>query len=188
MGQSHPAVRLIDAELPDFGVPETRPEMPRSIHAERFDRFVRRVRDAGLTAAVVYGDREHFANLAYLTGFDPRFEEALMVVVPGRDPALLTGPENQGTARGAAIDLEVKLYPPFGLLGQDRSRTPPLADLLRDAGIAAGDQNRGRRVEVFRQTTRRRRRRIGSRSPRSSSIRSSPSSGPPAPSSMRPRS
>ena len=51
---------------------------------------------------------------------------------------LLTGPENQGTARGAAIDLEVKLYPPFGLLGQDRSRTPPLADLLRDAGIAAG--------------------------------------------------
>ena len=61
-----------------------------------------------------------------------------MVVVPGRDPVILTGPENQGTAKRSAIDVEVKLYPPFGLLGQDRSRTPPLADLLRDAGIAAG--------------------------------------------------
>ena len=61
-----------------------------------------------------------------------------MVVAPGRDPVILTGPENQGTARRSAIDVEVKLYPPFGLLGQDRSRTPPLADLLRDAGIAQG--------------------------------------------------
>ena len=27
---------------------------------------------------MVYGDREHFANLAFLTGFDPRFEEAIL--------------------------------------------------------------------------------------------------------------
>lgn len=60
-----------------------------------------------------------------------------MVVVPGRVPVLLAGPENQGTAKAAAIEADVKLYPPFGLLGQDRSRTPPLADLLRDAGIAS---------------------------------------------------
>ena len=56
--------------------------------------------------------------------------------MPGRDPMLLTGPENQGSARAAAPGLDVRLYPPFGLLGQDRSRTPPLADLLREAGIA----------------------------------------------------
>jgi hypothetical protein len=137
MGQSHPAVRLIEVELPDFGVPQLRPELSKAIYTDRFDRFVRRMRDAGLTTTVVYADREHLANLSYLTGFDPRFEEALMVVVPGRDPVILTGPENQGTARAASIDVEVKLFPSFGLLGQDRSRTPPLADLLRDAGIAA---------------------------------------------------
>src|SRR6185503_9278465 len=138
MAQSHPTVRLIDVELPDFGVSHVRPELSKAIYAERFSRFVERLREAGLSAAVVYADREHSANLSYLTGFDPRFEEALMVVVPGRDPVILTGPENQGTARASAIDVEVKLFPPFGLLGQDRSRTPPLADLLRDAGIAAG--------------------------------------------------
>src|SRR5262249_23585269 len=100
---------LRDIKLPDFGVPATRPELPRAVYAARFARFADRVGDAGLGAVIVYSDREHFANLAYLTDFDPRFEEAVMVLVPGREPVLLTGPENQGTGRAAAIDLEVKL-------------------------------------------------------------------------------
>ena len=135
---ARPPVRLTEVELPDFGIPDIRPELSKATYAERVDRFRQRLRDAGLTAAVVYADREHFANLSYLTGFDPRFEEALMVVVPERDPVILTGPENQGTAKRSSIEVEVKLYPPFGLLGQERSRTPPLADLLHDAGIVSG--------------------------------------------------
>ena len=50
---------------------------------------------------VVWGDREHSANLAYLTGFDPRFEEALLIVGTSGDPALLVGNECYGVA-GAA--------------------------------------------------------------------------------------
>ena len=128
-------VRLIEAALPVYGVPATRPEVPAEIYRARFARFADRFHEAGFDAAVVYADREHFANLAYLTGFDPRFEEALLLLAPGRDPVLLTGPENQGAARAAAIDLDVRLYPPFGLLGQARRGTPPLAALLRAAGI-----------------------------------------------------
>ena len=30
-----------------------------------------------LDALVVYADREHFANLLWLTNYDPRFEEAV---------------------------------------------------------------------------------------------------------------
>ena len=138
MTQSDPTVRLTEFELPDFGVPNERPELHREVYARRFDGFRQRLRDAGLTSAVVYADREHFANLSDLTGFDPRFEEALMVVAPGRDPVILTGPENQGTAKRSAIDVEVKLYPPFGLLGQERDRTPSLADVLRSAGLVDG--------------------------------------------------
>ncbi len=131
-------VHLSEVTLPEFGTPQTTPELSPETYAARFSRFAKRVRDANLDAAVVYGDREHFANLAWLTGFDPRFEEALLIFVPGRPPMLLTGPENQASARGAPVDLDVRLYPPFGLLGQDRSRTPPLADLLSEAGIAGG--------------------------------------------------
>ncbi len=138
MPQLPAGVRLIDAKLPAFGVPDVRPELSKRLYAARFAAFAERVHAAGLDAAVVYADREHFANLAFLTGFDPRFEEALMIFVPGREPVLLAGPENQGPARSATIDLDVRLYPPFGLLGQDRSRTPALADLFAEAGIRAG--------------------------------------------------
>ena len=49
-----------------------------------------------LTHLVVYGDREHFANLAYLTGFDPRFEEALLVIGLQGSPLLIVGNECAG--------------------------------------------------------------------------------------------
>ncbi|HTJ58402.1 MAG TPA: aminopeptidase P family N-terminal domain-containing protein [Devosiaceae bacterium] len=134
------AARLIDARLPDFGVPTERPELPPALFARRLAAFTRVIGRAGLDAAVVYADREHCANLAYLTGFDPRFEEAVLVVVPGRVPTLFAGPENLGRAAAVEVELDAKLYPPFGLMGQDRSRTPPLLDILRDAGLTTGQK------------------------------------------------
>ena len=50
---------------------------------------------------MVYADREHSANLAYLTGFDPRFEEAILVVGATGEPAILVGNECYAMA-GAA--------------------------------------------------------------------------------------
>lgn len=133
-----PTIRLAAISLPDFGMPATRPALPQGTHAARLDALIDRVRAAGLDAALVYADREHFANMAYLTDFEPRFEEALLLVVPGRTPLLLTGPENTGLARNCAIGAEVVTYPPFGLLGQDRSKTPKLAELLAAHGLGKG--------------------------------------------------
>jgi hypothetical protein len=128
-------VRLIDAKLPDFGVPATRPELPRALHAARFDALARARRNAGLDALVIYADREHSANLAWLTGFDPRFEEALLILAQGEIPTLLAGPENLGRAQRSMIEVEARLYPPFGLMGQDRSQTPDLEEVLLHAGL-----------------------------------------------------
>ena len=49
-------------------------------------RFLAAKTKAGFDAIIVYADREHCANLSYLTGFDPRFEEALLILVEGRTP------------------------------------------------------------------------------------------------------
>ncbi|MBK8085998.1 MAG: aminopeptidase P family N-terminal domain-containing protein [Devosia sp.] len=130
-----PSYRLIDAGLPAFGVPIVRPELYDAIYTQRLAALIRARRAAGLDALVVYADREHAANLAYITGFDPRFEEALLVMVPDNPPTLLAGPENLARAGNAAIEVEARLYPPFGLLGQDRSKTPALEEVLRNAGI-----------------------------------------------------
>jgi hypothetical protein len=137
-------VKLIDAQLPDFGVPASRPELSRAIYAARLDALLRARRAAGLEALVIYADREHCANLAWLTGFDPRFEEALLVIAQGEIPTILAGPENLGRAQAATIEVQARLYPPFGLLGQDRSETPALEEVLASAGI-----ERGQRVGVL---------------------------------------
>ncbi|MEX0347669.1 MAG: M24 family metallopeptidase [Rhizobiaceae bacterium] len=130
--------QLKPVSLPDFGMPDKMPELDGAIFLGRFDRLLRRVTEAGHDALVLYADREHAANLSWLTGFDPRFEEALLIVVPGKTPVLFTGPENQGTAGASPLGPDVRLYPPMGLLGQDRSKTPPLAEMLAGAGIASG--------------------------------------------------
>src|SRR5690349_21594849 len=116
-------VELIEAHLPDFGIPATRPELSRETYAHRAGALDRACAAAGLDALVIYADREHSANLQWLTGFDPRFEEALLVFVPGRNPTLLAGPENIGRAGKAVVTVDARLYPPFGLMGQDRSKT-----------------------------------------------------------------
>jgi hypothetical protein len=48
------------------------------------------------THLVVYGDREHFANLAWLTQMDPRFEEMLLVIGPASRPLIILGNECEG--------------------------------------------------------------------------------------------
>ena len=72
-------VRLAELELPAFGLPTVEPSIPLEIYLKRIKVaqnmwFWRR-----LSAVVVYADREHSANLAYLTGYDARFEEALLI-------------------------------------------------------------------------------------------------------------
>lgn len=133
-------VELRKIDLPDFGLPAECPSLGSDIYRQRLDRLRDRIRLEGFSVFVVYADREHFANMAYLTGLDPRFEEALLIIRDGRDPVIITGPENQGPARKSTIDVDVILYPPFGLLGQDRSATRPLGDILAAAGIHPGDK------------------------------------------------
>ena len=130
--------RLIDIELPSFGIPDTQPQLPASLYSERLRRLSEKASTAGIDVVLIYADREHFANMAYLTGFEPRFEEALLILAPGKEPVVVTGPENHGYAAISPLDLKLVLYPPFGLLGQDRRKTPPLADILSEHGVARG--------------------------------------------------
>ncbi|MBP6736288.1 MAG: M24 family metallopeptidase [Rhodobacteraceae bacterium] len=79
--------RLIRIDWPDFGTPDLPPPLTLPEMAARLAAFRRAGAAAGHDLLVVYGDREHSANLHWLTGFDPRFEEAVLVVAP--DSALL---------------------------------------------------------------------------------------------------
>jgi hypothetical protein len=135
---------LASLRLPEFGLPSVEPEVKPATYQQRLERLRARAREHGHDVFVVYGDREHFANLAYLTGYDPRFEESLLIVDlrPGqtRKPRLLVGNEGWGFCHVSPVidELEVVLYQPLSLLGQPRDRSKALADILREAGIAPG--------------------------------------------------
>lgn len=129
---------LTDIELPDFGDPVTTPRLGRAIYAARLQRLAGRMAGDGLDALIIYGDREHMANICWATGHDPRFEEALLLVIPGRTPVLFAG--NEGFAHAEAADgiFERQLWQPLSLMGQPRDGNRPLADLLREKGLAPG--------------------------------------------------
>jgi hypothetical protein len=94
--------------------------------------------ERGYDRLVVYADREHAASLSYLTGFDPRFEEAILVVGATGAPVILVGNECWGTAGAAPLPMDRVLFQDLSLPSQPRDRSKPLAAILADAGIRAG--------------------------------------------------
>lgn len=133
-------VELAELSLPHFGMPTIQPEIPVETYQARIDSALEKANGAGHDVLVVYGDREHSANIAYLTGYDPRFEEALLILKPDKKPVLLVGNEGLGYAELLDLDVELVLYQTFSLLGQPRGKSPMLADILQDAGISDGQQ------------------------------------------------
>src|SRR5689334_12392910 len=133
---------LAALDLPEFGLPTVEPTIPAEVYRRRMQAFRDRAQRDGFDVVLVYGDREHFANLAYLTGYDPRFEEALLVcdLRSQARPLLLVGNEGYGYVpiSPVAEDFEPVLYQSFSLLGQDRSRSRPLDAILRDGGVREG--------------------------------------------------
>ena len=84
--------RLQRLDWPDNGTPD----LPPAFTIEEAEGRVAAVRavmaQVGYAALVIYGDREHAANLHWVTGFDPRFEEAILVITEG-DALLIAGNE-----------------------------------------------------------------------------------------------
>jgi Xaa-Pro aminopeptidase len=132
--------RLSPVTLPDFGMPETMPELPADIYPARLERLHERMRTHGYDALVVYADREHSANISYLTGFDPRFEEALLVLGAEDEPAILVGNECFAMAGAAPLPMRRHLFQDLSLPSQPRDRSRPLAEILAEEGIGDGDR------------------------------------------------
>src|SRR6266436_3296794 len=135
-------VELAEIVLPEFGLPREEPTIPASTYEARIASARRRASDSGYDVLMVYADREHFANLAYLTGFDPRFEEALLILTQDQTPTLLVGNEDMAYTAISPVDLRPVLFQTFSLLSQPRSSSSPLTTILRDAGVGAAGGKR----------------------------------------------
>ena len=131
------SIVLRDVAIPYFGVPLAPPLIPAATYEKRCRETYAR---AGCDWVVVYGDREHLANMAFLCGYDPRFEEALLLLGPRDRRVLVVGNEGEAYAPLAGLPrLETRLAQSMSLMGQDRSLAPDLAVVLREAGLRRGE-------------------------------------------------
>ena len=152
------AIELTEVAPPPLDVAD---ELPAISGAELEERIAALKGAVDTDWVVVYGDREHSANLIFLTNLDPRFEEALFVIGPDTR-TLLLGKEDVGYVPVVPIDVDVVLCPTFSLMGIDRGGGPTLEQALRQLGIGDGarigvvgwkalrsDEWNGRRPAIF---------------------------------------
>jgi len=131
--------RLIEIDWPKFGVAACPPRPSASELGARIGNLQARMEERKITHVVVYGDREHFANLTYLSGFDPRFEEALLIIRRAATPLILVGNECEAylgiSSLHATGRMRHERFQSFSLLGQPRDRSRALREILADEGI-----------------------------------------------------
>jgi hypothetical protein len=116
-------------------------QIPLAEYQARLDRLRAAMAERGLTHLAIYGDREHSANLLWTCGFDPRFEEALLILRRDGKPLLLVGNECAAylpiSPLWKAGQLRSEVYQPFSLLDQPRSASRTLAAIFADEDIGA---------------------------------------------------
>ena len=121
--------------MPKFHFPE---EIP-VVSAEEYElRLSSLFLAAGTDWVIVYGDREHSANLTWLVNYDPRFEEALLVLGSKGQRALIVGNEGLGYAPIVRVPVDVELCQTFSLNSQPRGTAARLKDVLAKIGLRAG--------------------------------------------------
>ena len=140
-----PAHRLIETAWPEFPTAAEPPAAPVEEFQSRIDRRRARMEEKSLSHLVVYGDREHFANLAYLTNFDPRFEEALLVIGPESGPLLIV---MRSFGVGLGADPTFRLIPVVLSWNQLASACVTTAPNSRASGRSSGNSVDLKRVIV----------------------------------------
>jgi len=134
-------LKIVEIELPGATLDQCEyMEIGKHTFLKRLNTVKKIMSERNLDFLVIYGDREHFANLHYMTGYDPRFEESILVIdIEKERPFLLVGNEGMGYKDIAGLPVEIVLYQTFSLMGQPRFESRSLEGLLKQFGLSSED-------------------------------------------------
>lgn len=103
--------------------------------AERKEKVLQGMKDNGLSSLAIYADKEHGGNFEYLTGFIPRFEEALQILNVDGSSTLILGNENYNKTKFSLTDSKGILCPLFSLPNQPMGGFRPVEFYLKQVDI-----------------------------------------------------
>lgn len=109
------------------------PVMTKEDYEQRIERLF--FAGSAYSHLLVYADKEHFSNLEYITGYDPRYEECMLLLKPGSDPWLIVGNEGMGQSQCITIDHKKILFQSFSPMGQARGNSKSLEHIFEEYGI-----------------------------------------------------
>ena len=102
---------------------------------ERKAKVLQKMADEQLDVLVIYADREHGANFGYLTGFEPRFEESILVLFADGCAKLVLGNEAVKMVDYSMIKAELVHCPYLSLPNQPMEPDKEFKDFLVTAGL-----------------------------------------------------
>ena len=105
---------------------------------ERYKKVLLRMEEENLDTLVIYGDLEHGNNFEYLTGFLPRFEEALLIVHRKNENFMIMGNENLNKVALSRIEAKAIHAPHFSLPNQPMGNNDSMHTILCKAQICEG--------------------------------------------------
>lgn len=121
---------------PDFpGIPPV--FLTEETMVERKQKVLQKMQEAAIDALIIYADKEHGSNFEYLTGFFPRFEEALLVFTAEGKVDYIMGNENLKMVGHARLAGTLHHCPLFSLPNQPMEAEEDLAKILKEIGIGA---------------------------------------------------
>ncbi|MGI5959806.1 MAG: M24 family metallopeptidase [Massiliimalia sp.] len=123
---------------PVFEMPKRPADLSDQVYEAHKSRTLSAMKNLGMDALVVYADREHGSNFGYLTGFEPRFEEAVLVLLPDGTASVLLGNECLKMHAYSRIPVTPIHTPFFSLPNQPMEGERPLEQVFAQAGIQEG--------------------------------------------------
>ncbi|HIZ71184.1 MAG TPA: Xaa-Pro aminopeptidase, partial [Candidatus Atopostipes pullistercoris] len=102
---------------------------------ERKHKILSLMKENNFSSLIIYADKEHGGNFEYLTGFIPRFEEALQILNVDGSSTLILGNENYNKTKYSLIDSQGILCPLFSLPNQPMGNFRPVEFYLKQAKI-----------------------------------------------------
>ncbi|MDL2236256.1 M24 family metallopeptidase [Christensenellaceae bacterium OttesenSCG-928-K19] len=121
---------------PGISLPKKQAIVPKEVYQARHKAMLEQMKAQRMDAVVIYADREHYSNFKYFTGFDPRFEEAALVLHQDGAAYILLGNECYGMYATSQIDVKPIACQAFSLPNQPMETFTSFEDVFTQAGLA----------------------------------------------------